>query len=95
VPDSVLGGARALAMSPNGDAVVVAGEDGIELLMRDQASGRLRREACAIPRRRRGLDCLVVSALAGARAVALSPDGQDVYVGARDGLVILRIGVSA
>jgi DNA-binding beta-propeller fold protein YncE len=94
-PDGGLGGARAIAIAPSGRAVVAASAEGLELFTRDPGSGALVRTACVRAGARRRSACVAVPAVAGARAIAFSPDGRDVYVAADAGIVAFRVGVSA
>ena len=84
-----LAGAQALTVSPDGANVYVAGEDAVVALARDRSSGALRpvlspsAGACVAASASAGCATGDV-ALNGADAVAVSPDGRFVYVGASD-----------
>ncbi len=73
-----LNGARGIALSPDGAHVYLAGarDDAVTVFERDGASGAL----TFVQRRKNGAS--VLDSLNGARAVAVSPDGKHVYVGA-------------
>ncbi len=82
-----LAGAQALAVSPDGSNVYAAGESAVVALARDSATGAL------APALSPSLSACVASepssacaakdaALGGADAIAVSPDGRFVYVGA-------------
>ena len=76
-----LNGANDLAFSPDGRFVYVAaiGSSGVSWLARDPATGALTPAGCAkaVPRRDR---CIEAPELIGANGVAVSPDGDNVYV---------------
>jgi DNA-binding beta-propeller fold protein YncE len=88
-----LAGAQAVAVSPDGGNVYVAGEDSVVALGRDRATGALR------PARSPSTNACIGSsasspcavkddALGGADALAVSPDGRFVYVGASDAATV-------
>ena len=93
-PDGALYGVRALAATSDGSRLVAATPDGLQLLTRDTSSGELRREACVRAEPRSRTRCAVVPQVAGARTVAITPDGRDVVVGTATGLAVFRIGAS-
>jgi 6-phosphogluconolactonase (cycloisomerase 2 family) len=93
-PDGGLGGVRAIAVSSDGRAVVAATGDGLELFSRNAVTGLLQRAACVRARPRARTRCQVVAAVADARSMTISPDGQDVYVGTENGLAAFRIEAS-
>jgi 6-phosphogluconolactonase (cycloisomerase 2 family) len=82
-----LAGAQAVAVSPDGSSVYVAGEGAVVALTRDRATGAL--QPALSPSARA---CIAASAsspcatkdgaLSGADALAVSPDGRFLYVGA-------------
>jgi len=82
-----LAGAQAVAVSPDASSVYVAGEGAVVALARDRATGALRPALSPSTRA-----CIASSAsspcaakdaaLGGADALAVSPDGRFVYVGA-------------
>ena len=76
-------GARDIAISPDGETAYVAssGSGGLAWLKRDKLTGRLTPSGCVkdTPRADR---CSEMPNLLGASAVAVSPDGNDVYVAA-------------
>ncbi len=82
-----LAGAEAVAVSPDGSSVYVAGAGYVLALARDGATGALRpavpQSAQACIASSAGSECAVHDgALNGADALAVSPDGRFVYVGA-------------
>jgi DNA-binding beta-propeller fold protein YncE len=94
-----LGGAKALAISPDGRFVYVASFDpgGVAVLARNPATGTLGPltgpGACLTPA---GPDpapagCTAADSLRGATAVALAPGGGALYVAATTGNAVLRI----
>ena len=92
-----LGGAGAVAVSPDGQNVYVAGydSDGLAVLKR-AADGSLTYEGCVgNPDARTGIGpvgCTPALGLGAADAVAVSPDGQNVYVAGygSNGLAVLK-----
>ncbi len=82
-----LAGAQAVAVSPDGASVYVAGEGAVVALARDPGTGALRSalsqswRAC-IASSASGPCATTDAALSGADALAVSPDGRFVYVGA-------------
>ena len=78
-----LGGARAVAVSPDGNNVyaVASGSDSIITLDRDPAGGRLTFAGCISDDGTNGL-CTDGEAMRGAISAAVSPDGENVYVAA-------------
>jgi 6-phosphogluconolactonase (cycloisomerase 2 family) len=94
-----LTGADALAFSADGASVYVAGEDSVVALARDRVTGALRpaltpsARACVSGEARAG--CAVSdAALSGADAIATSPDGRFVYVGALNSASVLALALS-
>jgi len=84
-----LAGAQAVAVSPDGRSVYVAGNDDVVALARDPASGALAParspSARACIGSGAGGPCATMDeTLSGADALAVSPDGRFVYVGASD-----------
>ncbi len=84
-----LAGAQAVAVSADAASVYVAGEGAVVALARDRDSGALRPALSPSTRACIGSSasspCAVKdAALGGADALALSPDGRFVYVGASD-----------
>jgi DNA-binding beta-propeller fold protein YncE len=82
-PGRGLGGAVALAISPDGRSVYVAGLNSVAALARNRSSGVLAQLSgtygCATETR--PLDgCAAARGLEGASSVAISPDGRFVYV---------------
>jgi 6-phosphogluconolactonase (cycloisomerase 2 family) len=82
-PGRGLGGAVALAISPDGRSLYVAGLNSVAILARNRSSGVLAQlsgtHGCATEIR--GQDrCAAARGLAGASSVAISPDGRFVYV---------------
>jgi DNA-binding beta-propeller fold protein YncE len=88
-----LAGAQAVAVSPDGGNVYVAGEGAVVALGRDRASGALRPALSPSTNACIGSSasspCAVKDdALSGADALAVSPDGRFVYVGASDAATV-------
>jgi len=82
-----LAGAQAVAVSPDSANVYVAGEDTVVALARDRSNGALHPASSSSERACVTSDgsspCAVKdAALSGADALAISPDGRFVYVGA-------------
>ena len=72
-----------LAVSPDGAAVYTAGPRGVvAAFARDPASGRLAETMCLADAPPDGGPCTDAGGIRGAEAVAVSPDGHDVYVAA-------------
>jgi DNA-binding beta-propeller fold protein YncE len=82
-----LGGPAALAMSPDGRNLyaVSAGSDALSAFARDGRTGRLRQLAAGAGcfSQRPGSDCSPTRAMNEPTSVAVSPDGDRVYVAAR------------
>jgi DNA-binding beta-propeller fold protein YncE len=82
-----LGGPIALAISPDGRNVYVAsaGSDAVATFSRDRRTGALRQAAgvTGCISQRPGDDCLVGRALNEPTSLAVSPDGERVYVAGR------------
>lgn len=88
-----LAGAQAVAVSPDGDNVYVAGEGGVTALARNSVTGALHparspaTSACIAAAA--GSPCAAEDeALSGADALAISPDGRFVYVGASNAATV-------
>ncbi len=84
-----LAGAQAVAVSPDARSVYVAGEGAVVALTRDRANGALFPALAPSTRAcigsSAGSPCVARDgALSGADALAVSPDGRFVYVGASD-----------
>jgi len=87
-PGTSLGGADAIAISPDGRFVYVAGNSADSLLVfsRDAATGRLTQltgtAGCIRPNR---TDCAPVTGLDGPSAIVVAPDGTSLYVASSAG----------
>ena len=86
-PARALGGPAAIAISPDGRNVYVAaaGSDALSAFARNRRTGRLRQlsgEAGCFSQRPGG-DCTLARALNEPTSVAVSPDGERVYVAGR------------
>ena len=79
---NALGGAAAVAVSPDGRNVYSAAysSGGIAIFARNSETGGLRQIGCVRPVR----TCTGMRALGGAVSVAVSPDGRNVYVASAD-----------
>jgi len=79
-----LGGASAVAVSPDGANVYAAGtqDDSLAVFVRDAGTGAL----AFVERERVSVDA--VTGLAGVNAVAISPDGTNVYATGTNGIAI-------
>ncbi|HET6174777.1 MAG TPA: beta-propeller fold lactonase family protein [Gaiellales bacterium] len=85
-----LGGADALAISPDGHFVYAAGgtADSLLVFSRDAATGRLTQLAGTAGCLRNGRsDCAPVTGLDGPAAIAMAPDGTSLYVASAVGTV--------
>ncbi len=83
---SGIGGASALAFSPSGDALYVAGfaDNSVAVFSRNASDGHLG----FIEKETDGAGVPLVDGIAGARGVEVSPDGSLVFVaGATDGMI--------
>lgn len=77
-----LAAARAVAVSPDGGSVYVAGAEGsLASFARDPGSGALRQIGCFRTHPLEGR-CTAVPAMDGGASVVVSPDGRDVYLAA-------------
>jgi len=79
---NALSGATAVEVSPDGRFVYAASFEagGVAIFERNQTTGALRQVGCVRPVR----TCTSARALSGASAIAVSPDGENVYVAAYD-----------
>jgi DNA-binding beta-propeller fold protein YncE len=86
-PARALGGPAAIAISPDGRNVYVAaaGSDAVSAFARDRRTGRLRQlsGAAGCFSQRPGGGCTTARALNEPTSVAVSPDGERVYVAGR------------
>ncbi|MBP9825974.1 MAG: beta-propeller fold lactonase family protein, partial [Thermoanaerobaculia bacterium] len=87
-----LNGASALAFSPAGDALYVAGfeDDAVVVFSRDLTAGQLAPQLSWSERETDGAGLPLADGLDGARGVEVSPDGSLVFVaGANDGKIAI------
>jgi DNA-binding beta-propeller fold protein YncE len=87
-----LRGLAALAVSGDGSAVYAIGSDSAVIFSRDTATGKLTEASCADSEDSR---CTSMSALSGVDGAAVSPDGREVYVTARDAGSVTVFGIGA
>ena len=87
-----LAGASALAFSPRGDALYVAGfaDNAVVAFSRDLTAAQMSPQLSWAERETDGFGIPLVDGIAGARGVAVSPDGSLVFVtGATDGAIAI------
>ena len=87
-----LAGASALAFSPRGDALYVAGfaDNAVVVFSRNLTAAQLSPQLSWAERETDGAGSPLVDGIAGARGVAVSPDGSLVFVaGATDGAIAI------
>jgi 6-phosphogluconolactonase (cycloisomerase 2 family) len=93
-----LQGVRDLVVAPDGAAVFAAGAGGaVVAFARDAAAGTLTPAGCVLEDAPAGGPCTRGAGIAGAEAIALSPDGRDLYVAARasEAVASFRVGPGA
>jgi DNA-binding beta-propeller fold protein YncE len=83
--------AKTLAVSGDGSAVYAFGADSAVSFARDPSTGKLTETACASSS---DSSCSAISLLSEVEAAAVSPNGQNVYLVTKDGLV-LAFGIGA
>jgi DNA-binding beta-propeller fold protein YncE len=82
----------ALAVSGDGSAVYAIGSDSAAILSRDPATGNLTEASCADSEDSR---CTSMTSLSGVDGAAVSPDGREVYVTAKDAGAVAVFGIGA
>jgi DNA-binding beta-propeller fold protein YncE len=87
-----LRGVAALAVSGDGSAVYAIGSDSAVIFSRDAATGKLTEASCADSEDSR---CTSMASLSGVDGAAVSPDGREVYVSAKDAGTLAVFGLGA
>lgn len=86
-----------VALAGDGKTVYVASAmvGGLQTFARDVETGRLVQTGCMLDEPRPGTSCKAVPTIDGLNALAISPDGRDVYAGSSDDSAITQLRAGA